>query len=197
MFRDYSKLVTLYKIGELHFRLPGTNGFHTKAKNKRFTATGSRCRQNLKYENFTSSFGRLRQKIVPKRVPHVQHDYFSSLNQSNHLFVALSSPLPSSFLNLTPYFRGFAARLDRKTRQLRSLALIKPLQQSRKQSSLILVFQSFIPISHTKITKVIKSTAPYLKPESPNFPSYYPISLLTFALFLFFAFHFHCRPRFV
>ena len=30
----------------------------------------------VKYENFTSSFGRLRQKIAPKNVPHVQHDYF-------------------------------------------------------------------------------------------------------------------------
>ena len=30
----------------------------------------------------TSLFGRLRQKIAPKSVPHVQHDYFSSINQS-------------------------------------------------------------------------------------------------------------------
>ena len=77
-------LVKLYKIGELHFRVLGTNGFHIKAKNERFTAAGSRCRQNLKYENFTSSFGRLRQNIARNSVPHVQHDYFSSFNQSNH-----------------------------------------------------------------------------------------------------------------
>ena len=77
-------LVTLYKIGEVHFHLLGTNGFHVKAENERFTAAGSRCRQNLKNENFTSSFGRLRQQIAPKSVPHVQHDYFSSFNQSNH-----------------------------------------------------------------------------------------------------------------
>ena len=37
-------LVTLYKISELHFRLLGTNGFHMKAKNGRFTVVGSRCR---------------------------------------------------------------------------------------------------------------------------------------------------------
>ena len=49
------------------------------------------------YEDFMSSFGRLRQNVAPKSVPHVQHDYFSSFNQSNHWFVALS--LPSSFLN--------------------------------------------------------------------------------------------------
>ena len=60
-------LVTLYKIGELHFRLLGTDGFHVKAKNERFTAANSRCRQNVKYENFTLSFGRLRQNIAPRK----------------------------------------------------------------------------------------------------------------------------------
>ena len=33
-------LVPVYKIGEVHFPLLGTNGFHAKAKNERFTATG-------------------------------------------------------------------------------------------------------------------------------------------------------------
>ena len=41
-------LVTFYKIVEVHFRLLGTNGFHLKAENERFTAAGPRCRQNLK-----------------------------------------------------------------------------------------------------------------------------------------------------
>ena len=77
-------LVTLYKIGGVHFRLLGTNGFHVKLKNERFTAASSRFRQNLKYENFTSSLGRLRQNNAPKSVLHVQHDYFSSFNQSNY-----------------------------------------------------------------------------------------------------------------
>ena len=70
-------LVKLHKIGEVHFRLFGTNDFHVKAKNERFTAAGSRCHQNLKYENFTSSFGRLRHQFAPKSVPHVLHEYFS------------------------------------------------------------------------------------------------------------------------
>ena len=87
-------------IGVVHFRLLGTSGFHVKAKNERFTAATPRCRQNLKYENFTSSFGRVRQNIAPKSVPHVHHDYFSSFNQSNHWFVALSLKLPSSNLKL-------------------------------------------------------------------------------------------------
>ena len=76
-------LITMYKVGEVHFRLLGTNGFNTEAKNERFTAAGSRRRQYLKYENFTSAFSRPRQKIALKSVPHVQHDYFSSFNQSN------------------------------------------------------------------------------------------------------------------
>ena len=76
MFFDDSKLDTSYRIGEVHFRLLGTNGFHVKTKNERFTAASSRCRQNLKYENLTSSFGRLRQNIAPKSVLHEQHDDF-------------------------------------------------------------------------------------------------------------------------
>ena len=76
-------LVTWYKIGEGYVRLLGTDGFHVKAENEGFNAEGWCCRQGLKYENFTSSFGRLRHK-APKSVPHVQHDYFSSFNQSNH-----------------------------------------------------------------------------------------------------------------
>jgi len=79
---DYSMLITLYKIGEVHIRLLGTNVFHIKAKNERFTTASSRCRHNLKYENFTSSFDRLRQNIAPKSVLPVQHDYFlHSTNQ--------------------------------------------------------------------------------------------------------------------
>ena len=38
--------------------------------------------------------------IAPKSVAHVQHDYFSSFNQSNRSFVPLSLPLLSSFLKL-------------------------------------------------------------------------------------------------
>ena len=91
-------MVTLYKIGEGHFRLLGMNDFHVKTENERLSAECSRCGQNLKYENFTSSFCRPRQKIAPKSVPHVQRDYFSLFNQSHYRCEAL--PLPSSFLKL-------------------------------------------------------------------------------------------------
>ena len=78
-------MVTLHNLGEVHSRLPGMNGFHVKTKDERFTATGSRGRQNLKCENFPSSLGRLRQNTAPKSVPHVQHDYqFSLFKQPNH-----------------------------------------------------------------------------------------------------------------
>ena len=43
-----------------------------------FTAEG----HVFKDENLMLSLGRLRQKIGLKSVPHVQHDYFSSFNQS-------------------------------------------------------------------------------------------------------------------
>ena len=61
----------------------------------------SRYRESRKTENFTPSFGRLCEKIALKSVQHVQLDYFSSFNQSNHWFVALLLfPSPVSFLKL-------------------------------------------------------------------------------------------------
>ena len=39
-------------------------------------------------------FGRLRQRTMLTSVPHVQHDYFSSINQSDHCFLVLSLSLP-------------------------------------------------------------------------------------------------------
>ena len=76
----------------MYLSLLGTNGFVCL-----FITADSRCRQNLKYENFTSSFGRLRQKFAPKSVPHVQYDYFSSFNQSNQLICGVV--VAARFLN--------------------------------------------------------------------------------------------------
>ena len=69
-------------------------------ENERFTVVFSRCRWNLKFGNFSLTFDRLRQRIVLKCVPHVQHDYFFSFNQSDHCFLASSLLLPSSVLKL-------------------------------------------------------------------------------------------------
>ena len=62
---------------------------------------GSHLRPNLKFENFTSSLGRLRQRNVLKRVQRVQRDYFSSFNQSYNWFVVLPLLLPSLFYKLS------------------------------------------------------------------------------------------------
>ena len=65
MFYDYSMLVTSVQKRGVHFRLIGTNRFHAKAKNERFTAADSHFCQNFKNETFTSLFGRLAPKCVP------------------------------------------------------------------------------------------------------------------------------------
>ena len=85
LFCDCSKLVTFYEMAMCLFTwLP--------------RMLQARIVFRTSFESFTLSFGRLRQKIAPKSVPHVQHDYFSSFNQSYHWFRVL--PLPSSFLKL-------------------------------------------------------------------------------------------------
>ena len=56
-------------------------------------------------------------KTAPKSVPHEHHDCFSSFNQSNHLFVASSLPLLSSFLSTDAliHLRGLVFLLHFKT----------------------------------------------------------------------------------
>ena len=60
----------------------------------------NQCSARKSVDNFTSSFGRLRQNMATKSVPHVLHDYFSSFNQSNHSFVTSSLLLLSSLGSL-------------------------------------------------------------------------------------------------
>ena len=38
----------------VYFRFLGTNGFHVKAENERFTAAGPRCRPNFKNRELTN-----------------------------------------------------------------------------------------------------------------------------------------------
>ena len=68
---------------------------HSRCRRGRFTVVCSSCHQNGQCGNFTLLFCRGRHELVHKCVPHVQHAYFSSLDQSNSQFVKLSSPLPS------------------------------------------------------------------------------------------------------
>ena len=69
---DYAMMIKLYKIAKLNFCVLSTNSFHVKAKAEKFTAASSRCRQNVKHENFTSS------KHYTKSLLLVQQDCFSS-----------------------------------------------------------------------------------------------------------------------
>ena len=63
---------------------------------------------NCKGGNFMLLFCRGRHGLVHKSVPHVQHDYFSTLGQSNSKFMALSLPFPSLMLKLSVYLENGA-----------------------------------------------------------------------------------------
>ena len=78
-------------------------------ENERFTVGCSRCRQNLKFGNFTS-FDAQRQIIVLKCLLHVQHDYFSSFNQSDHCFKPWLSPSSLSKLHVRVIEQRFSAQ---------------------------------------------------------------------------------------
>ena len=81
VFRDYSVLFTLYSTGKLSCNWMSTNGFKVKTENDCFIVICSRCRQNLKFSDFTLLFCGVRQRNARKFVLHVQHVYFSFFNQ--------------------------------------------------------------------------------------------------------------------
>ena len=116
VFRDYSILVTSYIVSKVSLKWIGTRDFRLKIiENERFSVVCSRCRQNLKFDDFTSSLCRWPHKHLLKSVLHVQHDYLRSLNQWNHCFVVLLLPSPSSFLKL-PHkeFKKWRRQLQRQ-----------------------------------------------------------------------------------
>ena len=84
-------ILTSYKIGEVHFRLLGTNGFHVKAKNGRFAAAGSRCRQNHKYEISRRCLADYVRKLQQKRAARAARLFFLFI-----LFNQLNSLLPTT-----------------------------------------------------------------------------------------------------
>ena len=63
--------------GELSCNWMGTNGFKVKREKDCFLVISSRCRQNLKFDNFTLLFCGVRKRNARKFVLHVQHDFFS------------------------------------------------------------------------------------------------------------------------
>ena len=88
VYRNYSVLFALYNTGELSCYWMDTNGFKVK-KNDRSIVICSRCRQTVKFGDFTLLFCGVRQRNARKFVLHVQHEYFSFFNQSYSFFVAL------------------------------------------------------------------------------------------------------------
>ena len=62
VFRDYSVLFNLHNTSELSCNWMGTNGFKDKTENDCFVFICSRCRQNLRFVDFTSLFCGVRQR---------------------------------------------------------------------------------------------------------------------------------------
>ena len=71
-----------------------------------------------------ADYSTLRQNIATKSVPHGQHDYFSSFNQSNHLFVALSLRLLSSNLKLPTDVSSGSPSTERMLLEIPALTFI-------------------------------------------------------------------------
>ena len=94
MLCEYSMLVTLYKLCEIHYRLLGTNAYHVKAKIRNISCCGLALSSQPQIKNFTSS------KIAPKK-------------RTARLF-CLIQPIKSlvfyvDVVNSSPYFRSLIA----------------------------------------------------------------------------------------
>ena len=74
----------LYSDGE-RCKWTGRSAVEVNIGKERFTVVYSGCRSNLKFGNFTLLFGRLRQRIVLKCVPHVQHDSWIFPDSTNQI----------------------------------------------------------------------------------------------------------------
>ena len=74
--------------------------FSCEGRERKIYRCGRALSSEPQISNFLVVIWQTTSKIALKSVPHVQHDYFSLFNQSNHWFVALSLPFTSSFLKL-------------------------------------------------------------------------------------------------
>ena len=83
---DYCFFLASCVVDRPHCKWTGRSPIKVNLENERFTVVYSRCHY-ISLRNFVLSFDRLRQRIVLKCVPHVQHDYFSSLLRVNNLCV--------------------------------------------------------------------------------------------------------------
>ena len=97
---DYYCLLAFYTVENLCLKWTGKNAVEFNEANERFTVGVHVVVKTLNLEISRYRLRRLRQIILLKHVPHVQHDYFSSSTQSDHLFIALSLPMPSCLLKV-------------------------------------------------------------------------------------------------
>ena len=89
-------------VGELRCNWTEGAPLKYKQKIKDLSVVWSSCCQNRKCGNFSLlSLCEWRHGIVLKCALHVHHAYFSSFNQSNSSFEALSLPLTSSIIKLS------------------------------------------------------------------------------------------------
>ena len=76
VFHNHSVLFILYNTGELSCNRMGTNGFKVKSENDCFIVICSRCRQNLKFGDFTLLFCGLQQKCTEIRAARAARLFF-------------------------------------------------------------------------------------------------------------------------
>ena len=63
-FRNYCFFLASFLVDRARCKWTGRSAVEQNIENERFTVLCPRCRLNLKFGNFTLSFGRLRQRIV-------------------------------------------------------------------------------------------------------------------------------------
>lgn len=87
-------LVRILHFGEEHYNWIGLHTVKSITENWRFAVVCSSCHQNGKRGNLTVLFCRGQHGIVHKCVSHLQHPYFSSLEQWKFLISLLKFSVP-------------------------------------------------------------------------------------------------------
>ena len=82
-FCDYPILFAFNNVNEEACNFISLSAVKVNTQNLRLTVVCSSIHENGKCGNLTLLFCRVRHGLIHKSVPHVQHDYFPSLDQSN------------------------------------------------------------------------------------------------------------------
>ena len=81
--RDCHILFAFYNVGKVSYNWTVVRAVELDTENEGFTVVCSSCNQYGKCGSFMLLFCTGQYGLVRKCVPHVQHAYFSSLDQSN------------------------------------------------------------------------------------------------------------------